>query len=330
MAATVKDVALRAGVSVATVSKYMNGGKLRESYRKSVEQAVEELGYSINEIARNLKIKRTYIIGVLASSIRSTFIATIISALQCSLLDKGYSTVIVDYQCDKDLEAKQVEVLLRRQVDGVIIFPAENEIGIIEVVKTRGIPVMLLDNILEDYPCNAVVTDNRDCSERVTRRLIELGHRNITICAGPKYMYTAKERLAGYLSAIETSGLKPSVILGEYETQTAFDALVNMAKSREKPTAIISSSYYTALGALRALNELSWRIPDDVSFVTFDDLEFNCALSPQISTVIQPLEEIGLCAAEKIVSLVENGQSGDPCITTLKSKIQYTSSIRPI
>lgn len=328
LAATVKEVAQRAGVSVATVSKYMNGGTLREPYRIRVQKAVEELNYSINEVARNLKINRTYMVGILAPSIRSSFITTTISVMQKYLHDHGYVTIIFDYQDDEALEKKQFFELLRYQVEGVVLFPEHNETPIIEEAIERALPILLVDNLIDGILCDAVVTNSRESAYTLTRRIISCNHQKVAICAGPSEMYTARERLQGYLQAMKDYELEPQVINGYYSVEGSYKAIKNLLESEERPTALLSANYYMTLGALKAVNELGLRIPQDLSFAGFDELEFGCALPTEISTVVQPLEEVGVHAACRILSRIEKSDINPPYVDVLKTEITYTDSIR--
>ena len=331
LAVTVKDVAQHAGVSVATVSKFMNGGNLREEYRLRVQAAVEELNYSINEVARNLKTNRSYAIGILSSTICSGYITTTISAIQRYLLEKGYISLITDYQGDRVLQKKQLDMLLRQKVDGIILFPDFNEIETVNEVRSHSIPIILVDNLIDGLSCDAVITNSCESAYAITNQLIRCHHTRIAFCAGPTgLLYTARERLLGYQQAMNAHGLQPLVFDGYYLVDGGYNAVKSMMALKDRPTAIISSNYDMTVGVLQALNELDVRIPEDISVAAFDKLDFDCVLQTPISTIVQPLEEIGVCAAKRIISRIEQKETTAPSVDVLPTKILYTQSIKDI
>lgn len=326
-------VANRAGVSVATVSKYLNGGNVIEANKIKVQKAVEELNYSMNEVARSLKMNRTFTVGIMAACIQSTFITGIISSVQNTLLQQGYSAIVVDYREDKELEKKQLEVLLKRQVDGIILFPEENEMEIITSIRRHGIPVVMIDNIIEGIECDAVITDGLSSSRLVTEELIKKGHRRIGVIKGPDYMYTARERFAGYCLALREHGLPFSQELianGNYDVVGGYEATKSILSRANRPSALLVTNYYMTIGALKAIKEQSLQIPEDISFVSFDALEFNCVLSPEISTVAQPISDIGQLAADCIVARMKNDFSDFPKVEKLKTTVVFTDSIKAL
>lgn len=333
MAATIKMVAQRAGVSVATVSKYLNGGNVREPFRSNVQQAVAELNYSINEVARSLKTNRTFTVGVLAASIRSIFLTSVIAAIQYELLQHGYSTIIADYQVDKTLEKKQLDVLLKRQVDGIILFPEENEGEIIDTIRSRNIPVVMVDNFIENRACDAVVTDGADGIYQLTKKLLENNHTRISILSGPNDMFTARQRLSGYRKAFEDYGIAPDeslIVPGNYHLGTSYAATKQLLRRTPAPTALIATNYYSAIGALQALNELHIAIPQELSFCTFDALEFNCIMTPEITTAAQPMQEMGQTAARRLLQRIEGSSQDFPRLECLKTEVCFTDSIRKL
>ena len=174
--------------------------------------------------------------------------------------------------------------------------------------------------MIEGSLCDAVVTNSRESAYALTRRIISCNHQKVAICAGPSEMYTARERLQGYLQAMKDYELEPQVINGYYSVEGSYKAIKNLLESEERPTA--------TLGALKAVNELGLRIPQDLSFAGFDELEFGCALPTEISTVVQPLEEVGVHAACRILSRIEKSDINPPYVDVLKTEITYTDSIR--
>lgn len=326
-------VAERAGVSVATVSKYINGGNVYEENRERIQKAIEELDYKINEVARSLKTNKTYTIGVLAATIQSSFITNIISKIQYTLLQHGYSTIIADYQENKKLEKKQLDVLLMRHVDGIILFPEENEEEIVRFIKEQNVPMVMVDNMVEGIPCDAILTDNMGGVYTAVEELIKCSHRRIGMITGPEQMYTSRERMKGYCRACEDYfvEVEPELIrYGNYDMESGYRCFMELMDLEKPPTAVVAGNYYMAIGALQVINEKGIRIPDQLSFIAYDHMEFAGIMTPNISTVSQPLEEIGRVAAERIVQRIKGNMENYPQVDRLKTSLNLTGSVKSL
>lgn len=333
MAATIKMVAERAGVSVATVSKYINGGNVYEENRERIQKAIEELDYKINEVARSLKTNKTYTIGVLAATIQSSFITSIISKIQYTLLQHGYSTIIADYQENKKLEKKQLDVLLMRHVDGIILFPEENEEEIVRFIKEQNVPIVMVDNMVEGIPCDAILTDNMGGVYTAVEELIKRSHRRIGMITGPEQMYTSRERMKGYCRACEDYFVEvvPELIrYGNYDIESGYRCFTELMELANPPTAVVAGNYYMAIGALQAINEKGIRIPEQLSFIAYDHMEFAGIMTPKISTVSQPLGNIGQVAAERIVQRIKGNMENYPQVDRLKTSLNLTGSVNSL
>lgn len=324
MAATIKMVASRAGVSVATVSKYINGGNVIPENREKVQNAIDELDYKINEVARSLKTNKTYTVGILAASIKSEFIAGLIAAMQYRFLELGYSSIIADFQADSKVESKQIEVLLKRQVDGIVIFPLGYEKDIIESIREYKIPIVMVDNLVEEVECDAVLSDSRTGIKEQVELLIENGHKKIGIITGPENMYTAVARLQGYLDALELSGIDVDLELikySDYNMGGGYESMKEILASEERPTAIVAANYYIAIGALKAMKESGIKISDDmdITIIAFDDSDFLYILDADIRMICQPMEEMGRLTAERMVQRINGNYEGYPIVDKLKT-----------
>ena len=330
MSATVRDVAKLAGVSVATVSKYMNGGNLREDYRERVEKAVHDLDYSINEVARYLKTNKTFLIGVLVPSITSSFLTDIISSIQKYLMENGYTALVLDYQKSHSVEMRQLDVLLSWNVDGIILFPGFHETDIIEKIKRQQIPLLLIDNLLEGVDCDAVVINNYESSYSAVEKLISSGHKSIGLIAGPSETYSASERRRGFLEAVAAHGVTAIEANGKYTIDGGYNATKELMQVSEHPTALLSSNYHMTIGMLRALGEMNLKIPEDVSVITFDEQEFDFALPTPITAIVQPVEEISRAATKLILSKIGGTGGSNSHIEVLDTQCKLTDSVKQI
>lgn len=293
--ATIKQVAERAGVSTATVSKYLNGIQLKERNEKAVKSAIEELDYKVNSFARSLRNHRSMTIGVLIPELSNLFATQIISEIENSIMNLGYSTIVCDYKGDCELEKKKLRFLIDKMVDALVIIP----FGITkEDIENVDIPVVFIDRKVICKNANNIYIDNRLAVFEVCEYLIENGHLNIGILCGPQNVFTSQERLSGYKTALKTHCIDVNddfIKIGEYDVGVGYTMTKEIIRSGI--TALIATNYELTMGAVIALNEADIAIPDELSFVGFDAKEFALAVKPKLSVVIQPIEAIGRKAA---------------------------------
>ncbi|MCI9150126.1 MAG: LacI family transcriptional regulator [Lachnospiraceae bacterium] len=300
MAATMKDLARATGLGLATISSYFNGGNVREKNRAKIEQAIEELHFEVNEIARGLKTNRTRVIGIVIPELNNIFCAEVITEVEDTLRSHGYAVMVCDCRTDEKREAEAVDFLYHRRVDGLLLMPVGKTGAHLRPFTASGKPVVLIDRRLEGVDCDCVLVDNRGAAADAVRRLIAAGHRQIGILAGPEEIYTARERLSGCSKALEEAGIVQEARLtarGDYTIRGGAEAMKQLLEHNPKMTAVFVSNYEMTMGAVIAANELGLRIPEDLSVIGFDNLEFARASSPRLSIVSQPTGEIGRQAA---------------------------------
>ncbi|NCA97901.1 MAG: LacI family transcriptional regulator [Clostridia bacterium] len=310
MAVTIKDVARAAGLSIATVSKYMNGGHVLESNRAAIELAIASLGYRVNVVARGLKTRRTMTVGVLIPSIEQIFSTEIIAAVEKKLSEAGFSTIVCDCQLDAELESRKMEILLEKQVDGIITMPFSGSAEPIQKAIDQGVPVVLIDRKVEGLSLDTVLVDNENLAYQAVSRLIEAGHRRIGIVLGPETLYTSQRRLAGYLAAMQTHGIPvdPGLIHpSDYQIAGGQAAFLALLERSDRPTAIFTTNYETTFAAGLMINEKGLAIPQDLSWIGFDSLSMAQIFKPRLTIVVQPIRQIGETAAQLILERVANG-----------------------
>lgn len=294
--ATIKQVAERAGVSTATVSKYLNGIQLKERNENAVKSAIEELDYKVNSFARSLRSHKSMTIGVLIPELSNLFATQIISEIENSIMHLGYSTIVCDYKGDCKLEKEKLSFLIDKIVDALVIMP----FGITkEDVADIDIPVVFIDRKVISQNANNIYIDNQAAIIEVCEYLIENGHSNIGILCGTQSVFTARERLNGYKTALKMHCIDINddfIKIGKYDVGTGYTMTKEIIGSGV--TALIATNYELTMGAVIALNEANIIIPDELSFVGFDAKEFALALKPKLSMVIQPIEEMGRKAAQ--------------------------------
>ena len=312
MAATMKDIARYTGLGLATISSYFNGGNVREKNRVKIEEAIRELHYEVNEVARNLKTNATKTIGVVIPELNNIFCAEIITGMEDILRNHGYATIICDCRTDKKLEKEAVEFLMRKRVDGIINMPVDTAGEHLKEFQKTGRPIVLIDRMIQGLSCDCVLVDNEKAAEDAVELLLKNGHRNIGIIGGPRDVFTARERLSGYAKAHERYGVavQESLIChGDYTIQGGVQALTELVRRNPHMTAVFVTNYEMTMGAVIGINELGIRIPDQLSVIGFDNLQFARACSPKLTIVAQPTEGIAREAAGIMLSHLENTHS---------------------
>ena len=305
---TLAKIARAAGVSSSTVSRILNGtARVSADKQRAVEEAVERYNYRPNVLARSLASGRTNTIGVLTQDIASPFYGEWLRGIEDELSATGLSPLFVSGHWNASDEQKQLESLLTRCVDGVIVLH-----GLVDPDYLRGyserVPVVLLGRPVEHSPRLACLgVDNRQGAFDLTTHLINLGHRRIAHISGAAHQPDAGQRLTGYRQALEQAGLPFDETLiqrGNFEESGGLVAMDRLLDSGVEFTAVFASNDQTAYGARLALHRRHIRVPDDVSLVGFDDLPGSLYTTPPLTTVRQPIYEIGRMAAESMTRLL--------------------------
>ena len=288
MAATMKDIARRTGLGLATISSYFNGGNVREKNRIKIEEAIEELHYEVNEVARGLKTNATKTIGVVIPELNNTFCAEIITGMEDILRSHGYATIVCDCRTDRELEREAVDFLVRRRVDGIINMPVDEEGNHLKKFQKTGKPIVLIDRKIQGISCDSVLVDNKRAAEDAVQCFIQKGHRNIGIIGGPEGIFTAQERLAGYCKALNEVGIpvRESLIFhGDYTIQGGVRGLEELVQRNPDMTAVLVTNYEMTMGAMIGINELGIRIPEQLSLITFNDSSIALHHVPQLTAI---------------------------------------------
>jgi LacI family transcriptional regulator len=323
--ANIKDVARLAGVSTATVSKYLNGVKLKEKNKNAVAGAISETGYKLNSIARGLRTNKSMTVGILIHEIDNLFAAKIVSAIENILLNKGYSTIICDYRSEKELELQKLNFLTDKMADGIIYIPTHltnDEINRVDA------PLVIIDRMVDGVNADFVLVDNFEAARSAVTHLIENGHKNIGVLCGPTELYTFRERRNGCIQALSEKNLSVSNILsGNNSIQNGRDMSLKLLENNI--TALFAASYELTLGAVIALNEKNLNIKSGISFIGFDNLDIAGAVKPRLSIVAQPIMEIAETAAALMLDKLQGGQN-PPKITKLKTSLILADSVMKI
>lgn len=322
--ATIKDVARMAGVSISTVSKYINGGNVREENLDAIRHAIEVLDYRVNPFARSLKTQRSKSIGVLLPDITAPFFGNVLTALDKVLRENGYHSLISCYSSNHGLERDNLSFLLSAGIDGLIYAAEDLSLDeFYELTATRKIPVVQLDRTLQGLDADAVLVNNAEASYAAVSHLIEKGHRRVAMISGPKSVFSAKERQIGYLRALSDRGIlydDQLVISQQNDFATGYLGFESLMQLADKPTAVFTTNHNITMGFLTAAREQGLRIPEDVDIFGFDCVEICSMLRPPIPVIHQPEAEIGALAANYLIQRLD-GYTGEPRMTKLKCKL---------
>lgn len=321
---TIKDVAQLAGVSPSTVSKYINGGSVRRENLDAIRNAIDTLGFRVNPIARSLKTRRTYSIGILLPTLVAPFFSEVFMSMDKLLRECGYHSMISCYYSDHGLERDYLGYLIGTGIDGLIYVPEEltaEEFS--ELTAGRNIPVVQVDRKIPGVETDAVLAENTEISRQAVSRLISQGHRRIAIISGPSSVQTSKERQTGYLRALEEGGILYDNVLmirGELAFATGYQGLVRLLGLTSPPTAIFTTNHDITMGVVTAIRDRGLSIPENMTVLGYDCVDVCGMMTPRMPVVRQPEQEIGRTAAAYLIERLA-GRTDPPRITRLKCSI---------
>lgn len=331
MAATIRDVKEKTGLSLATISKYLNGGNVLPENKILIENAIKELNYEVNEIARGLVKNKTKTIGVMVFNISNYFTGNILHYLGQELRKNGYGMMICDSCNDEAIEAENVRFLLNRKVDGLIILPVSMNSKFLEPAKKAGVPVVLLDRAFQDEAIDCVCIDNRVAAYRAVEILLQNNHKKIAFL-GSNVEDTGIERLKGYREAMEQAGVpvrQEYVKLGPFSVKEGYESMKQILEMDNPPTAVFLSNYEMVLGGVMAINEANITWPDDISIFGFDDLLVSSVVRPKLWLVKQPMEFLCVHAVKMIIERI-GGNGEGPVKLSYGAQIIEGTSIRKL
>lgn len=309
---TISEVAKEANVSRATVSHVINNTRfVSEETRQRVEQAINELGYRPNVLARSLRLGETLTLGLILPDSSNTFFAEIGRSIEIAAFESGYSVILCNSGEDPDKESLYIDILTKKQVDGIILVPTCIHYDAIRSLKKLQVPIVLMDRELTDLALDTVLVDNLMGGLIATRYLTSLGHRRIGCIAGPSSINPSAQRLLGYQQALKEAGIpfdKSLVRIGEFSALSGWSRGNDLLSMSKPPTAIFACNDMMAIGLLRAAHEKGIRVPEDLSLIGFDDIEPVSFTIPPLTTIAQPKIEISEKAIKFLIQRINNPQ----------------------
>ena len=332
MAATIKDIARETGLSIATVSKYMNGATLKEKNRVAVERAIKKLNYTVNEYARGLKSNRSRTIGVIIPELSNLFVTQIVTKMEEILRGQGYSSIICDCHTNEKLECEAVHFLLGKMVDGIVNMPVCKDGHHLQPAVEKKIPIVLIDRPIESLTgiADSVLIDNTAAAKTAISYLLQHKHREIGIIVGPEDVFTSKQRLKGYYDAFDSFSLpvnEDNILHGDYTVQGGYESMRRLLL-QSRVTAVFVTNYEMTLGAVIAVNEMGLKIPEEISVIGFDNMDLSRITHPQLTIVTQPLEQIGAQTAKLLLEHLTGNVPVSPVAVSLSTTLQEGASVR--
>lgn len=303
---TINDVAKHAGVAPITVSRVINNsGYISQDARCRVEQAISELGYVPNALARGLRSKRTNTLALVMTDITNPFFTNIARGVEDIASELGFSVIFCNTDESETEEFKYAQILAQKQVDGIILVPACCKSKTVQFLQSIDIPVVLLDRRIPEVQIDTVRCDSIAGAYELVRLLIGLGHKRITMISGQRGVSTAEDRVIGYHQAMTEARLEENeqVYFGSF-TQVSGYELTKKALALPNPsTAFVGANNFITIGIMKALRNQMLRVPEDVTLVGFDDLPLPLFIDePFLTVAVQPAYDMGKEAADLLIN----------------------------
>nr|WP_314545596.1 LacI family DNA-binding transcriptional regulator [uncultured Massilia sp.] len=306
---TVHEVARVAGVSAATVSRFLNGtARVSDEKREAIESVIEKLNYKPNVLAQNLKTGSSRTVGVLTQSLVSGYFADALAGVDEALQGTGYAPLIVSGHWHADEEAERIELLIARRVDGLVILSGKLKDAQILKLSQR-VPIVAFGRELHGPRAYGFCLDNYWGACEAVEHLIVQGHRNIAFIGGPSDHADALARLTGYRDTLAKHRIKEKqqlIVAGDFQESSGLLAVERLLESGQRFSAIFCANDLTAYGARLALYRRGIRVPEDISLIGFDDLHSSMYTTPPLTTVRQPLFDVGKSLGRAIMKMIGN------------------------
>lgn len=327
--ATIKDVAVAAGVSRSTASRALTGrGYVATDVRERVLAAAENLRYVPDATARYLKQQVSLSLGVLVSDLRNSFYARLAAGVGQAARTQGYSLVLAEDGGSAQAQVEAAETFVATRVAGVVVTPVSADVT--TYLSRHRIPVIEVDRQFAAGVCDAVVVDNQDASSQVISELIGLGHRRIALFIDETTWTTGRERHAGYQAALAAAGIAQDpdlVVSSGWDVDASRAAASALLRPADRPTAVFAANNVLAEGVWRAANDLGLRIPDDLSLVSFDDAPWMSLVTPGLTAVAQDEAALGAAAVRRLLERIADPEAA-PETVMMPTQIVHRQSTR--
>lgn len=312
---TIKTIAADTGLSLTTVSRVLNG--TAKQYRVStrtqekVLAAARKLQYTPNQAAVNLRLKRSFSIGLVVPSLSNPFFSNIASIVSSAFRALGFSVILIDCEEKEEAEVEATQSLAARNIDGIIVIPSGRNKIHLELLLQKKIPVISIDRYFDDIAVSYVATHHYEGAYNITEYLIRCGHQRIACLQGNPFVVSNMLRVDGYTTAIKANGFPVFYVAGNsFTAESGYVETKLLLQKPERPTAILALSDTILLGVLKALAEEGLQIPGDMSVVTFDNSSYLDFLSCPVTSVAQPVTDIANIAIKLLTGKIASRTTG--------------------
>lgn len=335
--ATIKDVSELSGFSITTISRVLNGNyPVKNETRNKIMQAIEELDFSRNSTARNLRTKKSNLVGLVVADINNPYYSRIAKKIDDGLFEKGYNLLVCNTDESEKKEKRILSALQDKDVDAIVISPAAKNIETLRKLNNSGTKVVLIDRNMGILDIPFVGSDNFSESKILTEYLIQNGHRKIMFVSGTDTAVTAQDRLFGYKAALQENSIsfeESSIVKGYYKQEDAYENTMKFLKENKRNqnpyTAIFSSNNLMTIGIIQAIQELNLKIPEDISLVSFGQLDSQEIIDPKVTCIKQNIDQLAKDTLEKAIeSLNDNDSNIDSNI--IRDSLEIGDSVKKI
>lgn len=340
---TINDIARATGLSTATISKYINHKKIREENRILIEKAIQELGYTPNRNAQLLRAKNTHTIGILISDLGNYFWGELVNSIIKHFTDHGYTVIVCSFFFEHQKEIDTIQDIISQHFDGVIMLPSCWHDDLYQLLQNAGIPVVMLDQIpasMRHFPVDCVISDNYRGGALLAEHLLEKGHTKVWIMEQYLDSYTIEQRIQGFVDVYQKNGIDllkqqdsfPPVSFGS-TAETIIQSNLHFQKlidSSDPPTAVFFDCYLSAMGGLSAASQARISVPQDISFVCFDDDPLFKTMSATMTCVSQDLTSMGKHAVELLLKRIHGDYTDFPKIDMLDVVFHPRRSVKDL
>ncbi|MGZ9586500.1 LacI family DNA-binding transcriptional regulator [Paenibacillus marinisediminis] len=309
MSVQIKDVARKAGVSLTTVSRVLNNEKyVSERLKKKVLEAIEELNYTPNHIARSLVRQKTNLFGVIVPDLTSSFYSTILSSIEEAASKNGYNLLVCNIMENEDKELKYLNVFNEMRVEGIIIMHEKINSEIKHLLDKSNIPIIFssVKPINQKYP--SVIVDDYKAAYDATKYLIDLGHKRIALLGGDMRDITSgQNRYVAFRDALTTHGQDVRyeyIKFGDYKMKSGYDLMGELLQCNPLPTAVFAVSDDMAVGAMNCVRDHQLSVPEDISIIGFDGSAFTEIVRPRLTSMEQPIEHMGAETVHALLAMI--------------------------
>ena len=306
--ATIKDVAKATGLSLGTISKYINGGTVKEANKQIIDRVIKDLGYEVDTYARGMVTKKTKTIGLVIPEFNNLFYASFSQEFEKALDKYGYALVVRESFYDYEREKQSIEWLNSRRTDAIVVAPVGTNSLQYEFLKQYSVPIIFIDRYIPNLNFEFAIVNNKDATKESIKFLLDNGHKNILMIAAKEGLYTADERVKGYKEAYKEKNIDVNnnlILRLSEEVDDIYHVVRKILKHKTLDfTALFTANYPSTIGSMFAINELKLSIPNDYSMIGFDDVIFTKIFRPKLTIVRQPIEEMASTLTKRIITLI--------------------------